>query len=194
VVVAGIALARPAASAIARLPVDLLVAVEEPPALADAVAIHGGGTADAYREQLAVRLWREGRVDRIVPMGGTLPFGDPMVTYARAVEARLRQLGAPPEAIQRSDEGTSTAEEVVALRRLAEREGWRHVVLTSHRWHTRRIAILAEQAFAGSPVAWTVSGPSELGFDPDGWWQQRASRDVVLGEWLRIALALLFPV
>jgi uncharacterized SAM-binding protein YcdF (DUF218 family) len=142
---------------------------------------------------LAVRLWREGRVDRIVPMGGTLPLGDPAITYARAVEGRLRQLGVPAAAIQRLDEGSSTAEEVVALRVLAEREGWRHIVLTSHRWHTRRVSIAASQAFAASPIAWTVSGPDEMGFDADAWWQASSSRDVVIGEWLRIALALLFP-
>lgn len=180
--------------AIARLPVDLLVVADEPPAHADAIAIHGGGAVDAAREQLATRLWREGRVARVVALGGALPLGDPDVTYARAVERRLRQAGLPDDALLRLDEGSSTGEEVMAVRALAEREGWQHVVLVSTAWHTRRVSIAAGQTFAGSPVGWTVAAPTELGFDADAWWSDRATRGIVLGEWLRIGLILLFPV
>jgi len=176
-----------------RLVAEALVQVDEPPARVDAVAVHGGGAENASRELAAISLWKDGRVGRFVAMGGPLPAGDPDVTYARAVERRLRANGVPDGVIVPMPAGNSTAGELIALRRLAEAEGWRHVVLTSSRWHTRRIALLAGQVFRGSSVGWTVTGPPELGFRAEGWWGDRRARDIVLGEWAKIGFALLFP-
>jgi uncharacterized SAM-binding protein YcdF (DUF218 family) len=176
-----------------RLLAEALVQVDEPPAHADAVAVHGGGEADGSREKAAIALWKDGRADRLVAMGGPLPPGDPDITYARGVARRLRADGVPNEAILRLEAGGSTAGELVALRRLAEAEGWRRVVLSSSRWHTRRIALLAGQVFRASPVAWSVVAPPGFGFDVDRWWEERPARDVVLGEWAKIGVALLLP-
>jgi uncharacterized SAM-binding protein YcdF (DUF218 family) len=176
-----------------RLLVVGLVRIDEPPARVDAVAVHGGGPSSGSRELAAIRLWQDGRTGRLVAMGGPLPAGDPDRTYARAVERRLRAYGAPDEAIVRLDEGGSTVGELIALRRLAESERWHEVVLTSSRWHTRRIGLLAAQVFAGSSVGWSVTGPPELGFDPDDWWDDQRARELVLGEWAKIGFAFLFP-
>lgn len=192
------ALALPSVLAVARaaalrMAVEALVQVDEPPAHVDAAAVHGGGAENAARELPAILLWRDGRADRVVAMGGRLPPGDPDITYARGVERRLRAHGVPDEAIVRLDAGSSTAGELVALRRLAEAEGWRQVVLSSSRWHTRRIALLAGQVFRGSPVGWTVIGPPDVGFEVDRWWDDRRDRDLVLSEWAKIVFALVFP-
>jgi uncharacterized SAM-binding protein YcdF (DUF218 family) len=182
-----------ARGAVLRLLAVGLVRLDEPPVRVDAVAVHGGGPSSGARELAAIRLWQDGRTERLVAMGGPLPAGDPDRTYARAVERRMRANGAPQEAIVRLAEGGSTVGELIALRRLAESEGWQEVVLTSSRWHTRRIGLLAAQVFAGSAVGWSVTGPPELGFDADDWWDDQRTRELVLGEWAKIAFALLVP-
>ena len=196
--VAFAALALPSALPLARAVVlrslvGALVQVGEPPRHVDAAAVHGGGGIDAARELAALRLWREGRADHLVAMGGPLPAGDPDRTFARAVERRLRANGAPDSAIIRLDQGGSTAGELQALRQLAEAEGWHQVVLSSSRWHTRRITLLASQVFRGSSIAWTVVAPPDFGFDAATWWDDPVARTIVLNEWLKLGFALFFP-
>jgi uncharacterized SAM-binding protein YcdF (DUF218 family) len=182
-----------ALGAVARAPVDLLVARHGDAHHVDAVAIHGGGGASGDRELPAVALWREGRTARLVALGGALPLGDPDVTYARAVARRLAAMGVPAEAVRLLEVGSSTSEEMLALREVAEAEGWRSIALSTSRWHSRRAAIIADQVFGGSAIAWTIVVPDELDFPADRWWQERRSRELVYGEWAKVGLALAFP-
>ena len=180
--------------AASRAPVSLLVVEHPMPDRVDAVAIHGGGGANAERELAALAMWREGRAGRIVAMGGPLPLGDRDVTYAGAVQRRLREVGAPPDAVQSLPVGASSGEELLALRGLAEREGWTAVALATSRWHSRRVALLAGQVFDGSGVDWRVVVPANYGFEPDRWWEQPRASRLVTGEWLKIGMALAFPI
>jgi uncharacterized SAM-binding protein YcdF (DUF218 family) len=194
VVVAALALALASlAGAVARAPLELLVVVQPAPDHADAVAVLGGGGATADRERVAVALWRDGRADHIVALGGPLPLGDPDVYYAWAVRRRLIAAGASPEAVRILAVGSSTAGELTALRAAAEAEGWTSLVVATSRLHSRRAALLAEQAFGGSPIAWRVVVAPEPGPSIDRWWDQPDLRAQVLGEWLKIALALALP-
>ena len=173
-----------------RLVAYALVAADEPPAHVDAVAVHGGGSTYQFRERRALELYRAGRADRIVALGGPLPPVDPDRTYAGAVERRLLRLGAPHEAIVRLDRGDSTAAELDALRALAEERGWKKLALASSDWHTLRVALLAQRAFRGSEISWTVVALSDSELLLDRWWLDPISRQVVLAEWGKIGLAL----
>ena len=186
-------LAGSVADAAARAPLDLLVVAQEAPAHADAVAVHGGGGPGAERERAAATLWREGRADRVLAMGGPLPDGDPDGTYARAVERRLRQVGVPTEAVRVLPLGSSTAEELHALRQVAEVEGWASVVVATSRWHSRRVSLIAGQVFADSEIRWSVIVPEQMDLAVDRWWDSRRTRNLVVGEWLKVGLALAFP-
>lgn len=163
-----------------------LVAVDPPPARVDAVAIHGGGDNAGLRELPAVAMLRAGRTTTLVPMGGLAPPGDPDRTYAGAVERRLRALGAAPGSILRLDVGATTTEELRALRRLAEQKGWRRIAISSSPWHTRRVALSAARAFAGSAIRYSVIAAPEAEFDLEAWWRSPEGAGTIGREWLKL--------
>jgi uncharacterized SAM-binding protein YcdF (DUF218 family) len=191
-----------AAAAAPRLPIgaaalaglttmrQALVSVDRPPARVDAVAVHGGGIG-RERERTALALLRQGAAGTIVALGGPLPPHDPDRTYAGAVRRRLAELDAPPERVVALPEGLSTRAELVALRRLAERRGWRSLALSTSSWHTLRVRLTAAEVFAGSTISWSVvAGPDE---DGPAWWASPHRRWIVLGEWLKIAQLVAWP-
>jgi uncharacterized SAM-binding protein YcdF (DUF218 family) len=189
----GLALAGAVAGPVTRAPVEMLVVAQEPPARADVVAVLGGGGIAAERERVAVVLWQAGRADHIVALGGTLPLGDPDAYYAWGVRRRLIELGAPSEAVRMLAVGSSTAEELIALRGAAEAEGWTSLAVVTSRLHSRRAALVAGQVFEGSPISWTVVVPPEPGLVADRWWEQPQLRAQVVGEWLKVGLAVALP-
>ncbi len=168
-----------------------LVAVDPPIAHVDAVAVHGGGGPMHDRELPAAQMLANGAADVVVAMGGTLPPGDPDLTYAGAVERRLHEVGVDPDRIVRMSEGLSTLGEILALRHLAESRGWHSVALSSSPWHTRRVSLLAHRAFAGSRIAVSVVAAEQGDIDLDHWWSRSYTRRVILGEWVKIAMAWL---
>jgi uncharacterized SAM-binding protein YcdF (DUF218 family) len=174
------------------LVVRALVAVDSPPPRVDAVAVHGGGGTAAERERAALALVRAGVTDTIVALGGRLPRGDPDMTYAGAVLRRLNEIGAEPATIVRLDRGLSTGGELAALRELAEERGWRSLALATSSWHTRRVRLLAERTFAGSPIAWYVVAAGLGDVREDDWWRMPDSPRAILAEWAKIA-ALVSP-
>lgn len=167
-----------------------LVVADAPPDHLDAVAIHGGGDSSAERERPAVALVRAGRADRLVALGGALPAGDPDLTYAGATVRRLRERGAADLPVERLEQGYSTWGELLALRQLAVERGWTSLGLATSPWHARRVAILARRAFAGTGVRWSlVVEPTSPAMAR--WWASPRGRVLVLGEWLKVGLALL---
>lgn len=170
-----------------------LVAADPTPARVDAVAVHGGGGARGEREHRAVELLRDGVTEQVVAMGGRLPVGDPDLTYARAVERRLLARDVSPSLILRFDVGRSTQGELVALRRLAEERGWRSLALATSSWHTRRVKLLAGQVFAGSGVSLSVVALDGDRGDLGDWWRDRWRRQLILGEWSKLATQAAWP-
>jgi len=163
-----------------------LVRVDVPPPHLDAVAVHGGGSPLYERERPAVDLLKSGAADWIVAMGGTLPPGDPDLTYAGATVRRLNELEVDLDRVIRIDQGLSTQTELAALRRVAEGRGWHKVALSSSPWHTRRVAMTAERVFDGSGIGWSVITGSPPGLD--GWWS--APSNPVPVEWFKIGMLL----
>jgi len=168
-----------------------LVVVDPPTGHVDAVAVHGGGGPNHDRELPAAQMLANGAADVVVAMGGPRPVGDPDLTYAGAVERRLREIGVDPDRIVRMTEGLSTSGELLALRRLAESRGWHAVALSSSPWHTRRVSMLAHRAFAGSGITVSVVAPAQGDVDLDQWWSRPYTRGLILGEWAKTAMAWL---
>jgi uncharacterized SAM-binding protein YcdF (DUF218 family) len=137
----------------------------------DAVAVLGGGvdvwedgrpmlTAVGDRAVAAARLLRTGSTRVLVTAGPfiTLPDGR-RVSAAAATAAVWRDLGLPADRIATIDGPRTTAEELRALRRLAEREGWHRIGLLTSAWHLRRVMFLAGNAgLQAEPIA---AGPVE---------------------------------
>ncbi len=120
---------------------------------ADAVVVLGGGLRPALpprrrvevneagdRLLTGVELIREGKAQRLVLSGGRVTFrsDDPAPAEARSAATLARWLGVPPGTIMLSEAARNTAEEAVAVQELANRWGWRSVLLVTSASHLPR--------------------------------------------------------
>ena len=120
---------------------------------ADAVVVLGGGLRPALpprrrvevneagdRLLTGVELIREGKADRLVLSGGRVTFrrDDPAPAEARSAATLARWLGVPAGTILLSEAARNTAEEAAAVQELANRQGWRSVLLVTTASHLPR--------------------------------------------------------
>ena len=120
---------------------------------ADAVVVLGGGLRPALpprrrvevneagdRLLTGVELIREGKADRLVLSGGRVTFrrDDPAPAEARSAATLARWLGGPASTILLSEAARNTAEEAAAVQELANRQGWRSVLLVTTASHLPR--------------------------------------------------------
>ncbi len=83
----------------------------------------------------------------------------------------------------------STYGEVLAFRRLLEREGGRRVMVVSTDVHLRRVAFTFSKVFRGTPVQFLYCpGPTRVGFMArDNWWKRPTDRWFVINEVAKLA-------
>lgn len=160
------------------------------PRAADAIVVLSGSPADRWLE--AYDLWREQRAPRIVLSPGYRD-GASRALAARGVRvpsdvdvARAvmeRQLGVPAAAVIEMDgPQDNTAAEAAATRRLAERHGWRSVIVVTSVAHTRRTGLAMRRVLEPAGVAVQIRGSRYDAYRADRWWQSRASARWVLAE------------
>jgi len=76
----------------------------------------------------------------------------------------------------------STIAEALVLRPELSRRKARQVILVTSNYHSRR-ALLVFDLFC--PGVRFISAPAEQ-FDPHGWWEKQAARELVFSEWTKI--------
>lgn len=71
--------------------------------------------------------------------------------------------------------GDSTIEEASALRWCLETAGWRHVILVTSNYHTRRAGDIWRSALHGAhpPFQLWIDGVQDGTFNPSDWWRNR---------------------
>jgi uncharacterized SAM-binding protein YcdF (DUF218 family) len=111
----------------------------DPPGRADAVVVFAGG--DGERQEEGARLVREGVAPVLVISDGGLPGSD------NARVCRERPAGLPLRCL--TPDPATTRGEARAFADLAEREGWRSLVLVTSTYHVRRASLLLDRCYAG---------------------------------------------
>jgi uncharacterized SAM-binding protein YcdF (DUF218 family) len=81
---------------------------------------------------------------------------------------------------------TSTYEEAMAVRALAEEQGWQSLLVVTSPAHTRRSHAVFRNAFAGSGITVMVQPASAEEHDGEFWWQDEDERKLVLNEYLKL--------
>lgn len=121
------------------------------------------------------RQTRDGGERALVERG--IPFVEDV---ARARDVFLL-LGIPDEAIVIPPRvHDSTAAEAITLRELAERRGWRRVIVVSSKYHLRRAGFAFRRELRGTSVQVTMRGTRYDGLEPNQWWRRRGDvREVV---------------
>jgi uncharacterized SAM-binding protein YcdF (DUF218 family) len=111
----------------------------DPPGRADAVVVFAGG--DGERQDEGERLVRQGVAPVLVISDGGLPGSD----NARLCRERPAGLGLRCV----SPDPATTRGEARAFADLAEREGWRSLVLVTSTYHLRRAELLLDRCYEG---------------------------------------------
>ena len=143
----------------------------------------------------AIDLLKAGDAPRIVLSQGAAQDGEDYLarrgitipSEADLARGAMLRLGVPAAAIEllpgRPD---NTAAEAALTRRLAERSGWRRVIVVTSKEHTHRARLAFRRAFAGTDLVPIVRATPYDGTDPAHWWRSRASMRTTLEEWLKL--------
>jgi uncharacterized SAM-binding protein YcdF (DUF218 family) len=146
---------------------------------ADAAVVMAGDPG-YERTATAARLFQHRRVRLVILTGGEPGPGDGSASLA----AKAREWSVPADAIRTETVSHSTREAAVAVAPLLEAEGVRSVVLVTSPYHQRRAYRAALRSWPGVRILNHPAQPSA--WSPEGWWRTRASRRVVVGEYLKL--------
>lgn len=162
----------------------------QPASPADAIIVLSGAPTDRWLE--AYEQWRDKRAPVIVLSPGSRDGG--WLELARrgvrvpgehdvARDVMSTQLGVPAQAI-RFLEGPldNTAAEAAAARAMAQREGWRRVIIVTSVPHTRRTTLAVRREFEPSGITVQVRGSRFDTFQASRWWRSRGTIRWVLSE------------
>lgn len=104
----------------------------------------------------AVKLYREGRVDKIILTGGygrDAEFAESEVAYAYC-----QKMGVPEEVLFLEKSSKTTEQNLIQAGMLMEREGLKDALLVSDPWHLKRAAAMAaKHGISSKPSATTTS-------------------------------------
>lgn len=120
-------------------------------------AQYDGVPSPALRQRLerALALWEDDTAPLIVVTGGGQP-GD-RFNEATAARTWLHERGVPDDDIRREVRGRNTYDQLAATARFLDREGVQDVVLVSHRLHSARLRMIAEEVGLQAKVSPTPS-------------------------------------
>jgi uncharacterized SAM-binding protein YcdF (DUF218 family) len=146
--------------------------VEDALERADAIIVLGDDNFYADRATRGAELYREGKAPLIVASGRRLR---PNAGIAELMEHDLVERGVPRDKIvQFVHDGDSTKEEAEALARLVKEENWKHTIIVTSNYHTRRVRYIFHQVFPQAVEA-RVASARDGDFDPERWWEKRKS-------------------
>jgi hypothetical protein len=97
------------------------------------------------RTMTAVDLYRRGAVGKLV-MSGAIDAAEGGISEPRVCLRLAVENGVPAEDVIIDEQGVNSWATVTNARRLAERHGWREVLLVSHYYHLPRLRLAADRA------------------------------------------------
>ena len=168
---------------------------EQHPQKADVIVVLNG--RDTERALAAVDLYNKGFANLIVLARGSQQPGcdefwkrvgkdwNSKIFFQRAIEA----MGVPQNAFKLIGDGvTSTYDEAKITREFVRENGYKSILLVTSKWHSKRAYLVFKSIFKNSDSIKIVIHPSRYDtFDPSVWWKNEAIREVVFGEYVRLA-------
>lgn len=162
---------------------------EDPLKHSDAIFVLAGARAERWLE--AVDLYHDGVAPRIVLSPGRLEEAE-MALRARHITfpsdadlARnaILQMHVPADAVSIADGSLdNTAQEAIALHRLAASERWHTIVVVTSKYHSHRAAFAFQREFNGSGIEVVMRTTRYDTSDPAHWWRHRADIRFMVSE------------
>lgn len=154
-----------------------------------AIALSGGGRG---RVTDTVSIFEKGYAKWLVVTN--MPLNVPGVRESFAELARREAVwqGMSEESILIAPGVVRTTyEEALAVRRLAQEQGWRTLLVVTDPFHTRRTRLIFRDAFRGTDLTIVVRPVRNHRYQPDTWWRDRDSLRETWTEYLKMVLYLL---
>jgi uncharacterized SAM-binding protein YcdF (DUF218 family) len=148
----------------------------ESPRQADAIVVLAGG--DGARSSRGSELYRAGYAPLVITSSGG-------VCQEAAPAYGLRRSGVPEEAIRPMGNLSTTYEEAQASLALLEELGARQILLVTDTFHSRRARDIFVRVYADAGIAVTSVPAEPAWFDPDAWWREERSAQVVFNEYAK---------
>jgi uncharacterized SAM-binding protein YcdF (DUF218 family) len=153
--------------------------VEDTPSAADALIILSDDNLEGSRARRAAELYFDHRAPVIVASGRMLR---PYAGIGELMQRDLTDRGVPATAVVIFRQSAAdTIDEAQSLKSLVVQKGWRHVVLVTSNYHTRRARYIFRKLFPSS-VQVDVASAKDPEFDPDDWWQHKAGLKIFAHE------------
>jgi uncharacterized SAM-binding protein YcdF (DUF218 family) len=160
--------------------------VDDAPGPADAIMILGDDNLQADRASRAAELYRAHWAPHVVASGRPLR---PYISAPDLMKRDLMERGVPESAIVPYVRPVNnTREEAEGLRRLALERGWRHVLVVTSSYHTRRTRFIFSRVWPPD-YEFKVIAAHDSDFDPDSWWRTRSGMTLVFHETAGIFVA-----
>jgi uncharacterized SAM-binding protein YcdF (DUF218 family) len=176
-----VVLAALAALYLARHPIFRLLGegwiVEDTLERSDAILVLSDDNFYADRATRASQVFRQGLAPVVVASGRRLR---PYAGVAELIEHDLIERGVPKDKILRvPHDADNTREEAITLAQIAKQKKWHSVIVVTSNFHTRRARYIFSHVFPKDIKVW-ITGARDGDFDPERWWEKRASvKDLV---------------
>jgi len=154
---------------------------------ADAILVLGDDNFYADRVTRAAELFREGRAPLVVASGRRLR---PYAGIAELMQHDLLERGVPKEKILAAPyDGPATRDEAQSLAALAAQKNWRHLLVVTSNFDTRRARYIFRHVFPPD-VELAVVSARDGDFNPEQWWQHRQSCKSFTTEFVGLLVAV----
>ena len=162
--------------------------VADPLQPADAVVPLGGGGVGRVAQ--AAALLEDGYATWLVATDAELDLPGIRSSQSELIRQEAQWQGVQPERILVAPGVVeTTCDEALALRTLAQEQGWRSLLVVTDPFHTRRARLNFRDAFRGTGIMVTVRPVEETSYDPEAWWQ---SADGLRDTWTEYAKLVLY--
>jgi len=153
--------------------------VDDPASQADALIILSDDDFIGSRAAKAADLYHEGRAQHIVASGRMMR---PYAGVGELMQRDLTDRGVPTSSIEIYRHNASgTLEEAQTLRSLVVGKKWRHVVIVTSNYHTRRARYIFQKVFPLG-VQVDVASAKDPVFDISDWWEHKTGIKMFLHE------------
>jgi uncharacterized SAM-binding protein YcdF (DUF218 family) len=161
--------------------------VDESPENSDAIVMLSDDNYNADRATRAAELFKAGLAPHVIASGRYLR---PYASIAELEQRDLTERGVPQSAIVRlPHHAADTREEAAAIGQLLASHGWKHVILVTSDYHTRRSRYICERIFPAGTVL-RVAAARDSEYDPEHWWETRQGVKIFVHELMGMPVAM----
>lgn len=166
---------------------------------ADAVFVLGGDSYD--RGNYAAEIYRMGYVSQIVCLGENVPtifkaigisYSESEVTkinivspFSDSVSITHLRKPIPDSSVIILKQGTSTKEEMDAIKEFCHKNNFKKIILVSSRFHTGRVRMISEKIFENSGIELLIAGAPSSFYREEEWWKSEEGLIMVNNEYVK---------